>query len=278
MAEPVFEYVLILGGDRAKAHLKVAFLAGISTAHDSADTDNGRLYASVTRPGGVYTLDVYSSRTRSGPSRVLTGTAPALREYFDLEAANDSGMSGRAWLEDYAADDNGVILVPTFATDRDVYAGAEAAAAMPGYDDGYGLAYFHAMAVRDILTSELPRQVPNLFGGDGLAEFVPQGPEGPELPDLRDLGANVDQLRVAQATLVKALSAEQAEHVEQFAAMAKAARGRFDAAMKQLGEANTKAAAAREAEAKAAAAAEAAAKAEAEAAGWACAAGTLSRF
>lgn len=231
---PVFEYIPIFG-DTSKAELAVVSISGISTKHDDTHTDRGRLYGSITG-GGSYTLNIYSSVTRDSGSLVLSGTVGAVGQYFNLTAQNTSGMTARALIKSYTADDAGLIFIPTFAVDIDVMISASACATMPGYDATYGLAYFHAMAMREILTTSLPGVLPNLFGGKGLASFVPTS-SGIELPDLTRL-ANIDQLRVAQSDLVKGLSARDQEHTAEFAAMMKAAFARFDATMKNIGMIN----------------------------------------
>jgi hypothetical protein len=147
-------------------------------------------------------------------------------------------MAGQAILRSHTADYRGLILVPTFATDVDVYTSPSASASLPGYDAEYGLAYLHAQAMREIMTTGLPGAVPALFGGDGLATFVPTDVDA-ELPDLRQI-ASVDNLRVAQVNLVKALGAEQAEGVEGWMKVAENARKRYDAVMERLAALNTK--------------------------------------
>lgn len=231
-----FEYISIIG-DPAKAVLKVAYIDGISTKHDSDDTDRGRLYASLVKTGDTYTLDIFSNVAKDAGSRVLTGQTNSLQAYFELTEVDSSGMSGRAWIDSFESADANIILLPTFAVDRDVVVSAGECERYPGYDDEEGFAEFHAQAVQEIMTSGLPMAVPSLFGGAGLAAFVPQG-QNSKLPDLTKI-ANPDQLRVAQKHLVKALSAEQAEHLEEWALVAKAARERYDEAMQSLALGNT---------------------------------------
>lgn len=239
MSAPRFEYVPIIG-DPAKATLRVAFLSGISTAHGSEDTDHGRLYGVVSRPGDAYRLELFANVNRSAGSLVASGESATLGEYFDVSEESASGISGQAAIDAFSAEDRSVIVIPTFAVDVDVYTTPAAARALPGHDEsgeGYGLAYLHAQAMREILTSGLPGAVPHLFGGAGLAAFVPTGADV-QLPDITKL-ANVDQLRVAQVHLVKAIGAEQAEGIEAFDKVAKAARARYDAVVTRLAEANT---------------------------------------
>lgn len=235
MAGPSYEYVPILGATGAT--LRVVSIDGISTKHGDTKTDRGRLYAKVTKPGS-YQLDVYSRFTRQAGELVMTGTVATLATYFDLAAANTSGMTGQAIVDSYSADDSGIVLLPTFAVDHDVLIGTTDIAAMPGYDATYGLGYFHAQAMRQILAADLPRATPHLFGGVGLAAFVPTAVAA-SMPLLSTI-ANADQLRVAQASLVKALSAEQAEHLVEWRDIAAAARSRYEGAINNLAEANLK--------------------------------------
>lgn len=234
----LFEYVAVLG-DNAKAHVRVVSLDGISTKHGNAKTDRGRLYGRVTFAGLVYTLQLYSDVGRGADKLVAQGTTSELGAYFDLAQQLASGITGRAVLASYAQDYAGLVLVPTFAVDRDVAVDQPSAKALggPGYDDAaYGLAEYHAAAMRTLVCSDLPAQVPHLFGKIGTAAFVPTM-DGVELPDLRTI-AGVDHLRQAQGELVKAMAAEAQEHLEEFAAIGVAARGRYQRHLDNLKAAN----------------------------------------
>lgn len=231
---PTFEYIPIIG-DTTKATLRVVSIDGLTTRHNTSASDRGRLYASLTRSGGTYTLSVYKDARRT--SKVMEGTTNATGQYFDLVAENESGLSGRAWIGSYFANDMSIVLMPTFAVDIDVLLSDTATAGLPGWDPEYGLAMLHATAMRQILTDALPAAVPNLYrAAGGIAGFVPNSPDI-QLPNIR-LIANPDQLRVAQGSLVKALAAEQAEHLAEFREVAEAARARFVQAMTSLSLAN----------------------------------------
>lgn len=233
MPAPVFEYVPVFG-DPNKGTVRVASLAGVSTKHGAKHNDRGRLYGTLTKPAADYTLSLYSDLART--QKVAEGTVAALGTWFDLAAQNASGISGRAVVDAYGADDTTILVLPTFATDRDVLIDAASCSKMPGWEGAWGLSDLHAQAVREILTSAIPAKLPHLCGGSGLASFVPHL-AGSTLPDLTKL-ANVDHLRLAQAALVKALSAEQREHLEEFAAIAAAARQRYEDLMDGLAAAN----------------------------------------
>jgi hypothetical protein len=204
-------------------------LTGINTKHAAENTDRGRLYGVISAP---FTLNLYSDAARS--AAVAQGDLAA-GVWGDLTALNASGVTGRVYPAANVAVDTPFVAVPTFAVDRDVFLSVNAAAAMPGYDPTDGLAAFHAEAVRQILTIHLPARLPNLYGGSGLSSYIPQGPGAPPpaLPDLTRL-ANVDQLRSIQSQLVKFLSADQANHVEEFRNMATAAAARVDALLGEL--------------------------------------------
>ena len=237
MAGPTFEYIAVVG-DKDKAHVKVVSLSGVSTKHGDTKTDRGRLYGSVTKSGLVHTLSLYSDVSKTSDKLVAQGTTSDLQAYFDLAVQNASGITGRAWLENYAADYTGLVVVVSFAVDGDVITQQAYAQALggPAYDATYGLGYLHAEAQRRLVCGSLPAAVPHLFGGLGVAAFVPQF-GGVELPDLRTI-ASVDLLREAQSELVKAKAAQEQEHLEEMAVIAKAAGERFDGIMKDLKAAN----------------------------------------
>jgi hypothetical protein len=251
MAE--FEFVFAIG-DKKGADVRLA-LSGLSTKHGTAQNDRGRLYlylvAAYDADSAAYALaaDIYSEPTREiAGTRVAaareTGTVRGTGTRLALAPTNDSGLSG--WIEieqfpgvadvDSTVAAGPIVLLPTFATDEDVMGSADAAAGLPGFDPTRGLALFHAKAMRQMLTTDLPSKMPHLFGGRGLAAFLPVSQMAP-LPELAKV-ANADALREAQATLVKALAAEDMEHVEEFRAMGAAARERYEALITDLGAAN----------------------------------------
>jgi hypothetical protein len=229
---PVFEYVPTLC-DAAKATVRVLSIVGLSTKHDAVTSDRGRLYGAIS---GGNTLNLYADALQGGSSLVLTGVAAAIGSIFPLTAANGSGMSGRAIIDAYSGDDASIVVLPTFATDPDVRREVHTAQQLPAYHAAWGLAYFHADAMRTILTSALPAELPHLYGKTGLSAFVPQA-SAATLPDLRLL-ANADQLRLAQANLTEALSCKQSIHIPSFRDMYNEAMARFDAGMAALKAAN----------------------------------------
>lgn len=236
MAIPVFDVVPIIQR-RDGIRIGIVTVAGVSTKHDSADTDNGRIYAdTVNAGGGSWRLDLYSDFARSPGSLIARGTAPAVGQYFALAEQNASGVTGRARLEGSGTATYPAILLPTFAVDADVYRSPADAAAMPGYDPDYGLASFHAAAMRQILTSDLPSVAPDLYRGSTLSAFVPLDVAA-ELPDLQKVQSS-ESLRNAQADLVKALSTQESEHLDEWADVAAAARERYALALRTFGAAN----------------------------------------
>jgi hypothetical protein len=219
MPGPTFEYIpCVIDGAGV---VSVTMIEGLSTKHADTKTDRGRLYGTV---GEDLSVKLYSRVTKSPETLVMTGTASGAGSYVEMAAANTSGLTGRAFLK--TAGVATFVAFPTFAVDIDVFIMQEPCSKMPGYDGTYGLGYFHAAAMRQIIADALPAALPNLFGGDGVAEVVPNAAAPAQLPDMR-LIANVDALRVAQASLTKALSSQQAEHTEGFAELSKLAMARF---------------------------------------------------
>lgn len=222
--------------DRSGARLTALALTGVSTKHGDTKTDRGRMYAAITPTGGnAQRLDIYSDFTRT--QLVASGESPAPGTFFALAQANASGITGRARLDgSVSAAPINATLVVSLSVDEDVFQSAVPTANMPGYDPAGGLAAFHAAATRRILTSDLPAAAPALFASVPQNGFLPSGTTA-DYPDLREL-QNADALRAASAALAKALSAEEKEHVAEFADMAERARGRFAAMMLDLRTAN----------------------------------------
>ena len=236
MAIPVFDVVPIIQ-NRGGIRIGIVTVAGVSTKHDSGDTDNGRLYAdTVNAGGGAWRVDLFSDYLRSPGSLVARGTAAAIGQYFALAEQNGSGVTGRMRLDGTGNATFPAIIIVSFAVDADVYKSAGDAAAMPGYDEDYGLASFHAAAMRQILTSDLPSVAPDLFRGSTLSAFVPLDTAA-ELPDLQKV-QSPESLRNAQADLVKALSTQESEHLDEWADVAAAARERYALALRTFGAAN----------------------------------------
>lgn len=220
---PTFEYVSVFSNASAGA-LSVTAVSGLSTRHDATTSDRGRLYGVMNLSAGVYGLTLYSDRVRT--AAVLAGTTSGLGTEFALAGANGSGLSGYARIDSYVADDNTVVAIPTFAVDADVLVNSSACARLPGFDPRFGMAYFHAQAVRQMLSADLPAYLPNLYASkSGISGYVPGFGVVP-MPDLTGL-ANVDHLRMAQSALVKYRSAVEAEHTAEYADMAKLEMERY---------------------------------------------------
>jgi hypothetical protein len=233
VAMPKFDVVPIIQ-DRSGVYIGFATVTGVSTKHDSADTDNGRIYFNVLQAGAEYIVTLFSDPTYAAGSEIASGSG-AIGELFSLAEENASGVTGRVRLDGVGSTANGIIL-PTFALDVDVFKSQGDAAAMPGYDPDYGLAIFHAAAMRRLLTSDLPSALPDLYRNSGLSAFVPLG-AGAQLPDLSAI-ESPEAIRDAQANLVKSLSAQESEHLEEFADIADAARARFVTALAAFKAAN----------------------------------------
>lgn len=235
MALPIFDIVPIIQS-RDGIRIGIVTVAGVSTSHSSTNTDAGRLYFDIVRIIDGYRLDLFSDYARSDGSLVVTGEVGDVGQFFALDAANGSGVTGRARLEGGGDPASGIAIV-SFATDVDILKSQGDTARFPGYDPTYGLAAFHSAAMRQILTSDLPAALPQLYRNSNLSAFAPMA-QGSELPDLSRI-QNAEALRAAQANLVKALSAQEAEHTQEFSDIAAAARARYVEALKTLTEANT---------------------------------------
>lgn len=245
---PSFRYIPVLG-NAANADMRVTRLDGLSTRHGDPDSDRGTLYGSITgAAAGPWTVSLFADIDRA--ITVLTGSVATLGTRFNL--ARPGGKTtgptlAVVTLKSYSAADTDIVVLPTFAVDEDVLLHCDAAAKLGGWDRAYGLAFLHVQAMREVLGSILPATVPHLYHGRvGLSNFVPSQ-SGPDLPDLRKL-ANAGQLREICACLVKAKGSEQFEHLEEYAAVAKAARERLSVLVEEVLAANVKEAEAKEEE------------------------------
>jgi hypothetical protein len=123
--------------------------------------------------GGEYVVTLFNDPTYLVGSEIASGSG-TIGNLFQLAEENASGVTARIRLDGAGASANGIII-PTFALDVDVFKNQNDAAAMPGYDPDYGLAMFHAAAMRRIMTSDLPSALPDLYRNSGLSAFVPFG-------------------------------------------------------------------------------------------------------
>jgi hypothetical protein len=222
--------------DRAGVRLSYATVAGVSTKHGANSTDSGKLYGTIVDDGaGAYHLDLFADFAKSAPSKRLTSAPAALGTYFDLTEVNASGMTGRARIDGAGALAS-PLLILSFATDLDVFKDQARAATMPSYDPTYGLAAFHADAMRRILLNDLPAAIPELFRTLKISAFVPAS-AGAELPDLTKL-ESAESLRSAQGDLVRALAAAEANYVEEFAEIERMARAAYAEDMRSIAAAN----------------------------------------
>lgn len=238
MSAPIFDFVPIIQ-DTGAVHFRVIVIAGLSTKHGATSSAMGQLFGRMFPDipvAGQVTVEVFNDMGRAAPARVLYGVSVAFGEYFDLIGDNQSGITARAIVDNGNHVVSDSILIPTFATDVDVLKDANAAARFPGYDPVYGLAEFHATAMRVLLASHLPQAVPHLYAGRNVSAFVPLR-TARELPDIRDI-RNPGALRQAQADLVKALSAQEREHLEEWRDIANLARQRFQGDLVSIREAN----------------------------------------
>lgn len=238
MDAPNFDHVVIFHPKAgATVAVKVVSLSGITTLHgDNRTQYRGVLFGQViqTLPGGVptYTLSLYNHPRKQPGDLVASGVTTALAAYFDLGEQNDSGVTGRAWVDAYLADALHFQVIPTFAVDSDVHADGAEITEWPGWTPEWGLARIHAEAMSELLSVHLPAAVPNLMGGKGAAGFIPEA-ENISLPGLEKV-AGTGLLRSAQAALVKMKVATQLEHTDEWAAIRDAAEARFETIMEKL--------------------------------------------
>jgi len=233
MNAPAYEYVPVLGSV-GNATVRALRIVGLSTIHGDAFSDRGRLYASLAGPAGSYTLTLYADAAHTQP--VSAGSVASLGTTFNLAATGGRAITGRAIVDAYTADEPNLLLMPTFAVDEDVQVIPQTAASLPGYDGQWGLGFFQARAARRIMAQDLPAKAPYLYGGGALAGMLPETGFG-KLPDLSTI-ANVDQLREAQAWLVKFLCGMESAHVQEMRDLAKACMEAYQACMDEVAEAN----------------------------------------
>lgn len=181
-------------------------------------------------------VSIHNAFPISDDNKVCGNDAAAIGVMSDLLEANDSGITGNIIVRSLsgAAD---VVLIVSFATDEDVLSDRVALSAYPGFDDAFGLTAIHAQVMRELMTSTLPSILPNLFGGALINSFVPMALSDSTLPDLSTI-VNPDALRQAQARLVEFHSAAQKKYVEEWAAIATAARDEYIRLVAMTADAN----------------------------------------
>jgi hypothetical protein len=91
MAAGSFDVIPIVQ-DGTGVRIAAVTLAGVSTAHDATDTDNGRMYGVITPEEPGYRLDVYSSIDQTPGSMLASGTVDAVDKGFVLQSAGESGV------------------------------------------------------------------------------------------------------------------------------------------------------------------------------------------
>lgn len=241
-----FEYIPVIQ-DTSKMRIQVASCAGFSTRQAGASTGGGRLYGTLEFEVGFHTATASFYRDTARSDLLVATVVPVadVGAWITTDATADGEIIRFRIKEFNGATAEAVdaiaairfIAIVSFAVDADVASADASLALFPGYDAEDGLAHYHALAMREILTVDLPARVPNLFGGLGLATFLSAEPEEVELPDLRTL-VNADALRMAQAALTKAMSAEENEHQQEWRDIAEMARARYAAVMDSIEAAN----------------------------------------
>jgi hypothetical protein len=232
---PVFDFIPILQ-DTGLAHIRVIVITGFSTRIGAESSPTGKLYGKITPFGGEFLLEVFTDHTFASDSLVMSGTAEATDEYFSLGEQNNSGLTGRAVIGAGALNVSQSVIIVTFAVDSSVNSDPTSISRFPGYDSEYGLATFHARAMRTILADYLPQAIPHLFVGKQISAFAPLQ-SALALPSI-DLIRNPNVLERLQADEVKDLSASEREYLEEWGDLATAARARESAAIKAIIDSN----------------------------------------
>jgi hypothetical protein len=235
MAAPVFDYIPIIQ-DTGKVFLRAIVVTGYSTKVGDESSLDGRLYCRITPGIGIYTVEVFEDSSFDVDGLLMSGEIESTGSWFNLDEQNTSGLTGRAILGEGSNEVSESVAIVTFATDSDIMSKAGEISAFPGYDSEYGLAYFHAQAMRILLTSFLPQAIPHLFIGKNLSAFLPLT-SVLSLPDITKI-RNPAALERVQADLVKELSATQREYLDEWAAMATGARGRIKEYLASIKEEN----------------------------------------
>jgi hypothetical protein len=238
---PKFEFVPIVPESPSGSGADVAglVLEGISTKADSPDTDRGRLYGRIVDDGEAgYFVQLFADFERSAAAivegRIAKNLVPGV-VVLAPHQAGDRPLAGRLRLVEVRALPASFVAVVSFAIDPDVVANATEIERFPGYDDAFGLAYFHAAAMKQILGSELVAAAPHLYAGKVVSAFL--APTNNSLPDVSKV-VNPEALRQAQADLVRFLSAKQKNYLEEWQEIAAAASEDFQRDMATIAGAN----------------------------------------
>jgi len=199
-----FEHYLICYEDRDCLHTSRWLLEGVSTAADG-NTHRGWLFLLASEAGGTVTVDLYKDPDCGAEEKVATGSADicdidSAPVAVDLSAANDSGLTGRLYLEGYSADPPAPVpVLVSLCTDADLAELWRDIASLPSdvYDADCGMAAHCAAATRKVLLLA-SQMYPAELGGAGGPEYPYAAGATRAAPDYRRL-AVPDQLTEAAA-------------------------------------------------------------------------------
>lgn len=119
MSDPTTPYVIKRRDNNDS--LEQIKLAGVVYLASGANTDRGRLYASLTKSGVTVTLNLYKDDALAAGDLVTSGSVTdADGATITLTEDNTSGLTGSVILRDYVADDTDLILYAALADDQDL--------------------------------------------------------------------------------------------------------------------------------------------------------------
>jgi hypothetical protein len=237
MNEPIFSFIPIVIENRDAVDRVTLTLRGVSTRHESRNTDQGRLYGTISADGPDFKVELFNDADKPAESLVASGTALAAGGVFALAEANGSRVHGTGKLGSVTASalPASIVAIVSFAVDADVISSGDECENFPGYDSEFGFAFFHAQAMKTILASDLPAVAPQLYKAAPISTFVPIS--AGNLPDVTAI-ANPDALRVAQGDLVRWLSTKQKAYLEEWKDIAAQAASDYELAMVKIKDVN----------------------------------------
>jgi len=199
-----FEHYLISYEDRDCLHTSRWLLEGVSTTADG-NTHRGWLFLTASAAGQTVTVDLYKDPDCDASEKVATGSADvsgieAAPVQVALSAVNDSGLTGRLYLEGYAADPPAPVpVLVSLCTDADLAELWRDIASLPSdvYDAACGMAAHCAAATRKVLLLASQMYASEL-GGAGGPEYPYAAGASRTAPDYRRLVVP-DQLTEAAA-------------------------------------------------------------------------------
>jgi len=199
-----FEHYLISYEDRDCLHTSRWLLEGVNTTADG-NTYRGWLFVTASAAGGMVTVHLYKDPDCGAGEKVATGSADVsgigdAPVQVALSAVNDSALTGRLYLESYAADPpSPVPVLVSLCTDADLAELWRDIATLPAdvYDATCGMAAHCAAATRKVLLLA-SQMYTDPLGGAGGPEHPHAAGATRAAPDYRRL-AVPDQLTEAAA-------------------------------------------------------------------------------